>query len=581
MKYKGSIYRIFTIIAQLKKLFFIAVIFALITVLANLFGPILIGTAINQMVGPGEVIFQEILKYLVVIVGVYIIGSLSLWIVTVCTNKIAYHTSRTLREKLFEKLSTLPLKFYDATAHGDIISRFVNDADAVADGLLQSISVLLTGAVTIIGAIIFMLNMNAVMAVIVILSAPISYYVAKFISTISRESFKNQAAIVGKLNGYAEEILSSQKVVKAFCYEKESSDVFESMNSELYRAGFKAQFFSSLSNPSTRLVNNMAYGVVGIVGAALAIKGSLSVGVISTFLLYANLFAKPFNEITGVIPQLQAAIASATRLFHLLDVDGESNLNEETDVPTLTQGAVHFKNVNFGYVPEKPLIKNLNLEVRAGSKVAIVGSTGAGKTTLINLLMRFYDIDSGDILIDGTSIFSMSREKVRESFGMVLQDTWLFKGTIRENITYGKPHATEGEMFRAAKASGAHSFIRRLSLGYDTIISDSGDNLSQGQKQLLTITRVMLTNPKMLILDEATSNIDTLTELHIQSAFSKMMQGKTSFVIAHRLSTIKDADLILVMDKGDIVESGTHDELLEKNGVYAKLYNSQFAKEFK
>lgn len=576
MKHRSTIYRIFAIIAKLKKLFFTSTAFTLITVLASLLGPILIGETIDQMIGPGHVKFETITKYLFIIATIYIIGCLSLWVVTVCTNKIAYHTSHTLRAKLFDKLGALPLNFYDSTAHGDVISRFVNDADTVADGLLQSISVLLTGSVTIIGAIIFMLRMNVTMAIIVILSAPISYYVAKFITTKSRESFKRQAAILGELNGYAEEILSTQKVIKAFCYETESNEVFKKMNKELYRVGLKAQFFSALTNPSTRLVNNITYGVVGITGALLAIQGTLTVGLISSFLLYANLFAKPFNEITGVIPQLQSAFASAKRIFNLLDADIETSRNEVTSLPVPTRGAVLFQNVNFGYVPEKRLIKNFNLKVDAGSKVAIVGATGAGKTTLINLLMRFYDIDSGDILIDDVSIFSMPREIVRQSFGMVLQDTWLFKGTIRDNITYGMPNATEEEMLIAAKASGAHSFIRRLSLGYDTIISDSGDSLSQGQKQLLTITRVMLTNPSMLILDEATSNIDTLTELHIQSAFTKMMKGKTSFVIAHRLSTIKDADLILVMNQGDIVESGTHEELLQQDGVYAKLYNSQF-----
>ena len=576
MKHKNTLKRMLNLIAKWKSLLLTAVCFSLFTVLTNLLGPLLIGDAIDEMLGVHSVNFSNIMKLIILITFIYILNMASLWVLTVCTNKIAYLSANLLRERLFEKLNTLPLKFYDTVPHGDTISRFINDADIVSDGLLQSISIFLTGTATVIGAIIFMLRMNMIMAFIVILSAFVAYYVAKFVSRKSKKSFKAQAAILGELNGYAEEMLSSQKVVKAFCYENKSIEHFKAVNGELYNAGIKAQFYSSLPNPSTRVVNNMAYGIVGVVGSLLAISGTLSIGNISSFLLYANLFSKPFNEITGVIPQLQSALASAARIFSVLDEASESAVQDVAPASTI-HGKIEFNDISFAYEPSKPLITHFNLQVNPGQRVAIVGSTGAGKTTLINLLMRFYDADTGNITIDGRSIYKLRREKVRQSFGMVLQDTWLFSGTIRENISYGKADATDLEVIEAAKACGAHSFIRRLALGYDTGISASGDNLSAGQKQLLTIARVMLTNPSMLILDEATSSIDTITELHIQKAFTKMMKGRTSFIIAHRLSTIKDADLILVMEKGNVVESGTHHELLTANGAYAHLYNSQFS----
>ena len=575
MSHQNVFKRILMVISNQKKKVIFSVILALISVIANLLGPWLIGKAIDAMLGIKAVDFSAVMQLLFAILLTYIVYSASLYLLTVCTNKIAYDTSNKLRKQLFKKLNTLPLKFYDTTPHGDVISRFINDCDSVSDALLQSIATCLTGMITIAGAILFMVRLHYLMALIVILSAPLSYFVAKFISTQSRANFKVQADILGELNGYAEEIISAEKVVQAFNYESRSILHFNAINDRLYKAGVKAQFYSSLTNPTTRVVNNIGYTIVGIVGACLAIQDLLSVGAISTFLLYANLFAKPFNEITGVIPQIQSAFASLKRIYAVLSEQ------EEEEVPPLAEpvqfkGEVIFKDVCFSYHSGKTLISSLNLHIKPGQRVAIVGGTGAGKTTLINLLMRFYDIDAGSITIDGIDIYKIPRKNLRENFGMVLQDTWLFNGTIKENIAYAKSDASLEEIIQAAKASGAHSFIKRLPKGYDTIISETSGNLSEGQKQLLAITRVMLTNPSILILDEATSNIDTITELHVQKAFLKMMKGKTSFIIAHRLSTIKDADLILVMDKGSVVESGTHTELLNRNGAYAQLYYSQF-----
>ncbi len=575
MRIKGILNKILKVIANQKKRIILSACLALISVIANLFGPWLIGKAIDAMLGMQAVNFSLILQLLFAILITYIVYSISLYLLTICTNKIAYDTSHKLRAKLFRKLNTLPLKYYDTTPHGDIVSRFINDCDTVSDALLQSISTFLTGIIMIAGAIIFMLRLHVLMAFIVILSAPLAYYVAKFITMKSKSSFQAQADILGELNGYAEEMISAEKVVQAFRYEPKSINHFKKINEKLYLAGIKAQFYSSLTNPTTRVVNNIGYTVVGIVGAYLAINDALSVGTISTFLLYANLFSKPFNEITGVIPQIQSAFASLVRIFTILDESEEEKVKPLTR-PLKFKGEVVFHNVCFSYDPSKMLISSLNLHIKPGQKVAIVGGTGAGKTTLINLLMRFYDIQEGSITIDGVNIYHISRKDLRDNFGMVLQDTWLFNGTIKENIAYAKADASQDEIINVAISSGAHSFIKRLPKGYDTIISEASGNLSEGQKQLLAITRVMLTNPSILILDEATSSIDTITELHVQKAFLKMMQGKTSFIIAHRLSTIKDADLILVMEKGNVIESGTHTELINKKGVYAKLYFSQF-----
>lgn len=561
------------------KLFIItAILCATIAVASNLLGPLLIGNTMDLMIGIGNVDFASIFRLLILILVLYLFNSIALWFLTLLTNKIAYATTNKLRKDLFAKLQTLPLKFFDTTAHGNIMSRFINDADNISDGLMQSIATFLTGILTIIGAIYLMVSINGTMAVIVILSAPISYYVAKFISTRSRQYFKSQANILGDLNGYAEEMLSNQKLIKSFSYENESINTFTSLNQNLYSQGVKAQFYASLTNPSTRVVSNITYSLVGVIGALVALKDGISIGSISSFLLYANIFSKPFNEITGIIPVLQASLASSTRIFEFLDLDPEIDDNKLSQNPLETcSGKISFEDVSFSYNCDNPLILNFNLSVSPGERVAIVGSTGAGKTTLINLLMRFYEINSGDIKVDDISIYSMARDALRHNFGMVLQEPFLFNGTIKENIAYGKQNATLDEIISAAKSSGAHNFIRKLSLGYDTPVSNDNDSLSAGQKQLLTITRVMLQNPNMLILDEATSSMDTLSELHIQEAFTKLMAHKTSFVIAHRLSTIKDADKIIVMDKGNIVECGNHESLLALNGTYAKLYYSQFS----
>jgi ATP-binding cassette subfamily B protein len=554
-----------------------SILSALLSVIATLLGPMLIGKAIDFMKDSGQVDFPSILRILSILLLIYLVASLFSWLLTSLTNQIAYRSVNDMRADLFEKLNQLPLKFFDNTPRGDTISRFVNDIDSISDGLLQGISTLITGIFTILGALGFMLYLNPSMTIVVLLSAPLSFLIARFVTRRTQQMFKQQAKSLGTLNGYIEEIIGGQEVVKAFSYEARSAQQFMSLNDSLYKIGVKAQFFSSLTNPSTRLVNNLTYSAVGIFGSILAIHGKISIGEISSFLIYSNLFARPFNEITGVITQIQASFASAQRIFAILDLPEESpdSFGELKVLPT--QGKISFDHVDFSYNPHHPLIQNFSLTVKPGSRIAIVGHTGAGKTTLINLLMRYYEIDSGTIAIDGTNIQSISRDSLRRSFGMVPQDTWLFTGTVRENLAYGKPDATENEIIAAAKAVNAHSFIRRLPQGYDTVIDDSSDQFSQGQKQLLTIARVMLVNPPMLILDEATSSVDTRTELIIQKAFTELSAGKTSFIIAHRLSTIRDADLILVLDKGNIVESGTHQKLLEKNGAYAHLYNSQFS----
>ncbi|WP_025695884.1 ABC transporter ATP-binding protein, partial [Paenibacillus durus] len=554
--------------AQFRTPAILAVLCAILSVAASLIGPLLIARAVDYMMGPGKVDFDALLRIILELAVVFLAGSLCGWLLTYLTNRIAYHTVNRMRNDLFDKLNVLPLKFHDNHPQGDLISRFVNDMDAVSDGLLQGFQTLLTGVVTIVGAIGLMLYISPLMTVVVLLSAPASYYMARFITTRSQQLFRDQAKILGSLNGYVEEVVGGQKIVQAFHYEDKTYERFEGLNGELYQAGVHAQFYGSLSGPTTRLVNNITFSVIAIIGSIVIIAGGLTVGDLSGFLIYSNLFAKPFNEITGVITQLQSATASAQRVFAVLDLEPEQPDAPDAFDPEPGQGTVVFDKVRFAYHPERPLITDFSLEVKPGTRVAIVGQTGAGKTTLVNLLMRFYDAGGGAIRIGGVDIKDMTRDSLRRNFGMVLQDTWLFGGSIRDNIAYGKPEATDEEVIAAAKAVSAHSFIKRLPDGYNTLISGSGDNLSQGQKQLLTIARVLLADPPMLILDEATSSIDTRTEIRIQRAFLKMMDGRTSFVIAHRLSTIRESDLILFMKDGDIVESGTHEQLLRLGGYY-------------
>jgi ATP-binding cassette subfamily B protein len=568
--------RILKYLNNYKIYLFGAFISAILSVAASLIGPLLIGRAIDHMTGLDSVDFKAIIRILIILGLIYILGSLFLWLLTYFTNCISFETINAMRSELMEKINILPLEFYDTNAHGDTISRFTNDMDSISDGLLQGISAMLTGIVTILGTVGFMLYISPLMALVVLLSAPASFLMARFITKRSQQMFKTQAKSLGKLNGYVEEIIGGQKVVKAFNYEERSFNEFQKINNELYASGVKSQFYGSLSGPTTRLVNNITYAIIGVIGSLLAILGKITVGDITSFLIYSNLFAKPFNEITGVFTQIQAAIASAQRIFYILDMPSEKADNRAAIKLKHSEGNICFNNVDFSYNIEIPLITNFNLKVKHGSRIAIVGHTGAGKTTLVNLIMRFYEVNNGSITIDGIDIKDITRSSLHRNFGMVLQDTWLFAGSIRDNIAYGRPNAAEEEIIAAAKAADAHGFIRRLPKGYNTIITDAGENLSQGQKQLLTIARVMLVDPPMLILDEATSNIDTRTEIHIQKAFMKMIKGRTSFIIAHRLSTIKEADLILVMDKGNIVESGTHTELLDNGGYYKKLYYSQF-----
>lgn len=574
---KNILKRIFNYTEKYKMFAFLSIICALLTVISSLVGPMLIGKSVDYMAGKNSVNFSGIIKIIMVLVLVYIIGNVSLWILSYLTNRISYETVNDMRRDLFKKINTLPLKFFDNHAHGDTISRFVNDMDAISDGIQQGTSTMLTGIFTIIGAIAFMLYINKLMTLVVLLSAPASFFMARFITLRSQKMFKEQAKCLGNLNGYIEEIIGGEKVVQAFNFQKQSFKEFSSINNKLYSAGVKSQFYGSLSGPTTRLVNNITFAIIGVIGCVAAIMGKLTVGEITSFLIYSTVFAKPFNDITGVFTQIQAAIASAQRIFNIIDMTSEKPDDKNAPVLNYSNGNISFNNVCFSYDNKKPLIKNFTLDVKSGSRIAIVGKTGAGKTTMVNLLMRFYDINSGSITIDGMDINTIKRDNLRRTFGMVLQDTWLFSGTIADNIAYGKPNAAIEEIIAAAKAADAHNFIKRLPDGYNTLIVNGGENLSQGQKQLLTIARVMLVDPPILILDEATSNIDTRTEIRIQKAFLKMIKSRTSFIIAHRLSTIKESDLILVMDNGNIVESGTHDSLLKKNGYYSRLYNSQFA----
>ena len=555
----------------------LALFFAVVGVSMTLYAPVLTGRAIDLVAGKGAVDFQALKKILEALAGVVATAALSQWLMGLCTNKITYLTVRDIRVKAFDRLQKVPLRFIDTMPHGDILSRVAVDAEQVADGLLMGFTQLFTGIVTIFGTIGFMAVINVKITLLVVFVTPLSLFVANFIAKRTFKFFKVQSETRGEMTALINETVGNLKLVKAFGYEEKSREKFEEINARLQNCGVKALFFSSITNPCTRFVNGVVYTLVGIVGALSAVAGVLSVGQLSCFLSYANQYTKPFNEISGVIAEVQSALASAKRLFEIIDATPETPDAEDAKILRRADGTVDLERVYFSYVPEIKLIEDLSLNVKAGQKIAIVGKTGCGKTTLINLLMRFYDVNAGSISVSKTNVEEMTRDSLRAQFGMVLQETWLKSGTVRENIAYGKPGASDYEIVSAAVAAHADGFIKRLPDGYDTVIGEDGGSLSQGQKQLLCIARAMLSLPSMLILDEATSSIDTRTEIYVQKAFDEMMKGRTSFVVAHRLSTIRRADLILVMDSGHIVERGTHAELLEKGGFYANLYNSQFA----
>ena len=548
---------------------------AAVSVAAQLYIPILCGDAIDKMLGKGNVDLAGVLRIAVSILVVAAVAALAQWLLSVCNNRITFSVSRDLRNEALRKIQTLPLSYLDSHPSGDIVSRMVADVDTFADGLLMGFTQLFSGILTIFGTLLFMLRENVPITLVVVCITPLSLVVAGFLAKRSYGYFQSQSTVRGKQTALVNEMIEGQKVVQAFGHEAESLAAFDEVNGQLQDVSLKAIFFSSLTNPATRFVNNIVYAGVGLVGALYAVRGGITIGQLSVFLSYANQYTKPFNEISGVVTELQNALACAARVFELLDA--EDQVPEAENAAALQpDGHVQLQDVSFRYLPDRPLIEGLSLDVQPGQRIAIVGPTGCGKTTLINLLMRFYDVNSGSIRVSSTDIRDVTRASLRGSYGMVLQDTWLRAGTVRENIAYGKPDATMDEVIAAAKAAHAHSFIRRLPDGYDTVIAEDGGNISQGQKQLLCIARVMLCLPPMLILDEATSSIDTRTEVRIQAAFARMMQGRTSFIVAHRLSTIREADVILVMKDGHIVEQGDHDTLLAQGGFYAKLYNSQF-----
>ena len=573
MKNNKTLSKLNSYIAGNRKYLILVIISALLANIFMLVAPYISGRAIDFIKGENNVDFPMVAKFIGILFAVYVLNALFTWGMTVFTNALSNHSIEKMRKDAFGKISKLPLKFFDGHSHGDIISRLTNDIDAVSEGLLQGITQLFSGIVTVVGSLVLMFLLDWRITLCVIVITIICIFVSKAIATNSGKMFRLQAQTIGELNGYVSETVGNLKVVKAFGYEDKSSEVFGEINARLYDCGQKAQFYSSLVNPTTRYINNLAYISVGVLGGLAALAGHLSVGIISSFLIYATQFARPINDMTSILTQLQSAQAAAARIFALGEIEPETP-DEDRPELEVKNGEVMFKDVDFSYNKDKELIKDLNIAAKPGQRVAIVGPTGAGKTTIVNLLMNFYGVDKGTIFVDGQAMDSVQRDSLRKNFGMVLQDTWLFAGTVKENIAYGKEGATDEEIINAAKAASAHGFIKRLPNGYDTMITEDGGNLSSGQKQLLTIARAMLSDPKILILDEATSNVDTMTEQRIQKAFLKMMEGRTSFIIAHRLSTIREADLILVMDKGRIIEQGTHNELLAKNGFYTKLYNS-------
>jgi ATP-binding cassette subfamily B multidrug efflux pump len=574
---KATMKRVLKYIRKYTPALVLSLLLAGLTVLLTLYIPILTGNAVDLIIGRGQVDIPGIFSIMKKIAIAMIITAVGQWVMNTCNNYITYHVIRDIRTDAFAKLEILPLKYLDAHAYGDIVSRVIADVDTFADGLLMGFTQLFTGVLTILCTLGFMLVTNVPITLVVVCITPVSFLVAKFIATKTYSMFKEQSETRGEQTSLIEEMIDNQKIVNTFSRGEAVKSKFGEINGRLQKCSLKAIFFSSITNPATRFVNSLVYAGVGVFGALVAIKGGISVGRLSCFLSYANQYTKPFNEISGVVTELQNAFVCAGRIFELIDEEPQVPDAADARVLEEAQGNVDLKDVYFQYVPEKKLIQNFNLQVKPGQRVAIVGPTGCGKTTVINLLMRFYDVNSGSIKVDGTDIRDITRGSLRTNYGMVLQETWLRSGTIRDNICMGKPDATEEEIIAAAKASHAHSFIKQLPQGYDTVITEDGGSLSQGQKQLLCITRVMLCLPPMLILDEATSSIDTRTEIKIQNAFAKMMEGRTSFIVAHRLSTIQSADVILVMKDGNIIEQGNHETLLAKGGFYANLYNSQFA----
>ena len=582
-KQKSTIKRVLEFIKPYRVYVYLSLFFAFLTVVTTLYAPIITGNAIDFIVDKGRVDFEGLKPLLIKFSIVILLTAVTQWVMSLCNNKITYQVVKDIRTQVFEHLNQLPLRYIDGKPYGEVVSRVVNDVDQFSEGLLMGFTQLFTGVITILGTLLFMFSINIKIALVVVCITPVSLFVASFIAKKTYHMFRKQSESRGDMTALVDEMIGNQKIVQAFGYEDDAMRRFDEVNEELSGYSLRAIFFSSITNPATRFVNSLVYAGVGIVGAFIAVNGGISVGQLSSFLSYANQYTKPFNEISGVITEVQNAIACASRVFELLDEKVEEPDAENAMVLTKKEVArksdISLKHVAFSYDKEKPLIKDLNLQVKRGQRVAIVGPTGCGKSTLINLLMRFYDIDDGSIAINGTSIYQITRDSLRDNYGMVLQETWLKSGTIAENIAYGKPEATSEEIIEAAKACHADSFIKRMPQGYDTVIGEDGGNLSQGQKQLLCIARVMLEIPPMLILDEATSSIDTRTEIRVQNAFAKLMKGRTSFVVAHRLSTIKESDVILVMKDGDIIEQGNHESLLKKGGFYAQLYNSQWPKQ--
>lgn len=575
-KNKSTVAKVLYHIKKYRLWMVLSIIFAAASVALTLYVPILIGRAIDYIIDKGNVDFENLVRLLAQIGIITLVTALLQWLMNTVNNKVTYNVVRDVRDEAFKKIEILPLKYIDSHSYGEVVSRVIADVDQFADGLLMGFTQFFTGVVTIIGTLIFMLVIHPGITAVVVIMTPISLLVARFISTRTYSMFKLQSETRGEQTAFIDEMINNQKVVQAFGHEDEAMEKFGEINGRLEKCSLRATFFSSLTNPSTRFVNNMVYAAVALTGAFAAISGSITPGGLTSFLSYANQYTKPFNEISGVITELQNALACAARIFELIEEEPQISDEGNVELPVDVDGNVTMQNVEFSYTDDRRLIEDLNLSVKHGQRVAIVGPTGCGKTTLINLLMRFYDVNGGSIKVDGADIRDVTRSSLRRSYGMVLQETWLQNGTVRENIAMGRPDASDEEIIAAAKASHAHGFIKRMPQGYDTVITEDGGSLSQGQKQLLCIARVMLCLPPMLILDEATSSIDTRTELKIQDAFAKMMKGRTSFIVAHRLSTIRDADVILVMKDGHIIEQGNHDELLAKGGFYAKLYNSQF-----